>query len=84
MFLFLFLFLFLILILILILIPGHRGQILKNCTHLSVLHCTCRAKQRQALLQWGYEPWVMDMKQGARRARAQEQKQEPEEEEEED
>lgn len=33
----------------------HRGQILKNCTPKDY---TCRPRQRQALLQWAYNPFI--------------------------
>jgi len=33
----------------------HRGQIEKNCTPLDT---SCRPRQRQALLQWAYNPFI--------------------------
>ena len=33
----------------------HRGAIVKNCDKND---CTCRPKQRQAILQWAYDPFI--------------------------
>ena len=34
--------------------PRHKGAILKNCSHRDY---SCRPRQRQGLLQWGYNPF---------------------------
>lgn len=41
----------------------HVGQIIKNCHHKKINNCcsdpmNCRPKQRQALLQWSYNPFI--------------------------